>query len=165
MRFILRQKLFSLRDVFQIKDEHDNLAFEVVSKLLTLKRTFIMRDAHEREVAKIKRKFFSIRPTLNLTFADGSTALLRKKFFSWWFTSKFYLSYQGRSILIVGDFLSHEYDFFIDDQPIASVSKKWFSFTDTYGVDIAAPKLAPLILSCVVIIDELQHSDNGYAGD
>ena len=78
MRFILRQKIFSLRDVFQIKNEHDELAFEIVSKLLSLRRTFIMQDPDEQLVAIIKRKIFSIRPTCFLTFNDGSKAKLEK---------------------------------------------------------------------------------------
>ena len=164
MRFILRQKIFSLRDVFHIKNEHDELAFEIVSKLLSLRRTFIMQDTQEQQVDIIKRKIFAIRPTFYLTFNDGSKAKLRKKFFSW-FGSKYYLNYNGQDILIVGDFLAHEYDFLIDEQPIASVSKAWFSFTDTYGVDIAKPNHVPLILSSVVIIDELQHNEDNLSGD
>ena len=164
MRFILRQKIFSLRDVFQIKDENDEPAYEIVSKILALRRTFVMRDRDENEVAVIKRKIFAIRPTFYLTFADGSKALLKKKFFSW-FSSKYFLNFNGQDIVILGDFLEHEYDFLIDDEPIASVSKKWFSWTDTYGVDLADEKIAPLVLACVVIIDEVQHNQDNVSSD
>ncbi|QOL26987.1 LURP-one-related family protein [Thalassotalea sp. LPB0316] len=164
MRYILRQKIFSLRDVFRIKDENDELAFEIVSKILALRRTFVMRDHNENEVVTIKRKIFAIRPTFYLSFVDGTHALLKKKFFTW-FSSKYYLNFNGQDIVIIGDFLDHEYDFLIDDQAIASVSKKWFSWTDTYGVDVAEQQFAPLILASVVIIDEVQHNKDNVSSD
>jgi hypothetical protein len=42
---------------------------------------------------------------------------------------------------------------------VAEVSKKWFAFTDTYGVDIADGEDAVLILASTVVIDMIAHPD------
>ena len=56
-----------------------------------------------------------------------------------------------------GDFLHHEYAFRRSAGTIARVSKKWFSFRDTYGVEIAADQDDILILAATVVIDMACH--------
>ena len=52
-----------------------------------------------------------------------------------------------------GDFFDHEYRFTRDGRTAAEVSKRWFGFRDTYGVDIAEGENDVLILACTVVID------------
>ncbi|WP_153557641.1 LURP-one-related/scramblase family protein [Roseimaritima sediminicola] len=58
-----------------------------------------------------------------------------------------------------GDYFDHEYQFTRDGRPVASVSKKLFSFTDSYGVEIAEGEDDVLILACVIVIDLCSHDD------
>jgi uncharacterized protein YxjI len=41
------------------------------------------------------------------------------------------------------------------------VSKQWFSWTDTYGIDIAAGEDDILLLASAVVVDEACHPDDG----
>lgn len=59
-----------------------------------------------------------------------------------------------------GDFLDHEYQLTRHGQPVASVSKKWWSFSDTYGVDIIEGEDDVLIFASTVVIDMACHSDD-----
>jgi uncharacterized protein YxjI len=59
-----------------------------------------------------------------------------------------------------GDFLDHEYAFERQGVPVAQVSKQWFSWTDTYGVDIADEGDAVLILAAAVVIDMVCHQES-----
>ena len=43
---------------------------------------------------------------------------------------------------------------------IAEVSKRWFSFSDTYGVDIADGEDSVLLLASTVVIDMVCHADH-----
>jgi len=52
-----------------------------------------------------------------------------------------------------------EYTFTRADQVVAEVSKRWFSFTDTYGVDIQEGEDDVLILASTVVIDMVCHGD------
>jgi uncharacterized protein YxjI len=58
-----------------------------------------------------------------------------------------------------GDFIDHEYEFMLHGQPVARVSKKWFSFADTYGVETFPGADDVLILASTVVIDAACHPD------
>ena len=58
-----------------------------------------------------------------------------------------------------GDFLDHEYAFTQQGRIVAAVSKAWFSFADTYGVDIAEGENDVLLLASTVVIDLCCHPD------
>jgi uncharacterized protein YxjI len=60
-----------------------------------------------------------------------------------------------------GDFLDHEYVFNRDGSPVAAVSKQWFSWSDTYGVDIEHGEDDIVILASTVVIDMACHADKG----
>jgi uncharacterized protein YxjI len=60
-----------------------------------------------------------------------------------------------------GDFLDHEYTFRRGDRTVATVSKRWFSWTDTYGVEIADGEDPVLILASAVVVDQACHPDDG----
>ena len=59
-----------------------------------------------------------------------------------------------------GSFTDHEYEFTRGGGAVAEVSKRWFSWTDTYGVDIARGQDDVLILASTVVIDLCCHGDD-----
>ncbi|HTE06445.1 MAG TPA: hypothetical protein VK824_09630, partial [Planctomycetota bacterium] len=59
-----------------------------------------------------------------------------------------------------GSFTDHEYEFRRHDELVATVSKRWFALTDSYGVDIADGEDAVLILASTVVIDMACHPDH-----
>ena len=44
---------------------------------------------------------------------------------------------------------------------VATVSKRWFSWTDTYGIEIAPGEDPVLILASAVVVDQSCHPDDG----
>ena len=58
-----------------------------------------------------------------------------------------------------GSFMDMEYTFERGGRKVAEVSKRWFSWTDTYGVDIADGEDDVLILASTVVIDMICHAD------
>ncbi|HWI57253.1 MAG TPA: hypothetical protein VNZ22_08500, partial [Bacillota bacterium] len=59
-----------------------------------------------------------------------------------------------------GSFMDMEYAFERGGRTVAEVSKRWFSWADTYGVDIAEGQDDVLILASTVVIDLVCHGDN-----
>lgn len=43
---------------------------------------------------------------------------------------------------------------------MATVSKRWFTWTDTYGIEIADGEDPVLILASAVVVDMVCHGDN-----
>jgi len=60
-----------------------------------------------------------------------------------------------------GGFSDHEYVFTRSRKPIARVSKEWFTWSDTCGVDVDQQDdiLGILILASTVVIDMCCHRD------
>ena len=57
-----------------------------------------------------------------------------------------------------GDFLDHEYEFTRGGRTVAAVSKRWFSWTDTYGIDVVEGEDPVLILASAIVVDQACHS-------
>ena len=59
-----------------------------------------------------------------------------------------------------GDFLDYEYSLTRGGRTVATVSKKWFAWSDTYAVEVAEGEDAVLILAATVVIDMVCHDDD-----
>lgn len=160
MRFVMKQKIFSLRDSFEIFNENDELAYVAKGGFFSIRKGLTLKDHTEHEVAKIKQKLIAWKPTFFITLNSGQRCKIKKCFFPL-FTSRFLVSLPNADVMIDGDFFAHEYRFTVGGEEIACVSKRWFSFGDTYGVDIKYPEDVELILSCVAVIDMVMHDDSG----
>ncbi len=58
-----------------------------------------------------------------------------------------------------GKFLDREYTFSRSGRTVATVSQRWFTWADTYGVDIVDGEDEVLILASTVVIDMACHGD------
>jgi uncharacterized protein YxjI len=66
----------------------------------------------------------------------------------------------GDDLEAKGSFLDHDYTFERAGRTVATVSKRWFSIRDTYGIDIADGENDVLILASAVVIDLCSHPDD-----
>jgi hypothetical protein len=65
----------------------------------------------------------------------------------------------GGELEAQGDILNHEYEIKSGGQVVATVSKRWFTIRDTYGIAIAPGQDTLLLLCAAVCIDELSEAD------
>lgn len=78
---------------------------------------------------------------------------MNKQLFSF-FKHVFYVDVPGPDDLIAeGDFWDLEFTFTRGDTTVAQVSRQWFSWADTYGLDIAEGEDDVLILASTIVID------------
>ena len=71
-----------------------------------------------------------------------------------WFNKKFTLDVPGpNDYTIQGSFWDHEFTFERAGRIVATVSKKYWSWTDTYGVDIQDGEDEESILATCIVID------------
>jgi uncharacterized protein YxjI len=159
MRYIMRQKLFSWGDDFFIKDESGRDAFFVDGKAFSFGNQLSFQDLTGNELAFIKQRLLAWGPTYEIYRAGQLYAVVKKELFTF-FNCRFSVDVPGPDDLeAAGDFLDHEYEFNRDGTPVAGVSKQWFSWSDTYGVDIAAGEDDILILASTVVIDMACHDE------
>jgi uncharacterized protein YxjI len=160
----MRQKMISLGEDFTIEDGDGNPAYEVDGKVMTLRETFELKDLKGNVVATIRGKLVSIRQKMDILRDDAVAATVTKALFSP-FRDKFHVEVaDGDDLTIDGSILDHEYTIERGGDAVAQVSKRWFSFTDTYGIDIADGQDDALILAIAVALDEMAHDPDEGRG-
>ena len=157
MRYLMRQKLFSFGDDFVIKDETGRDAFYVDGRAFSIGDKLSFQDMNGNELAFIRQKLLAWGPTYEI-YRDGQLfAVIKQKIWTL-FRNHFSVDVNADGpgpgdLEAQGDFLDHEYTLTRDNQPVATISKRWFTLTDTYGVDIAQGEDDILILVCTVVVD------------
>jgi uncharacterized protein YxjI len=112
-----------------------------------------------REVAVIDQQVLSLGSKYEI-IRDGKTVAVVKKHLFTLFRARFTVDVPGPDDLEAqGNFLDHEYTFERGGREVARVSKKWFSFADTYAIDIDDGEDDVLIIASAIVIDLVSHPD------
>jgi uncharacterized protein YxjI len=160
MRYLMKQKLFSFGDDFVIRDENGNDVFFVDGKVFSLRKQLSFQDMKGNELAFIRQKLLSLGTTYEISRGDRPYATVHKELFTF-FKCSFTVDVEGPGDLEAkGNLTDHEYEFVRGGAVVAVVSKRWFSFSDTYGVDVAEGEDPILILASTVVIDMACHEDS-----
>jgi uncharacterized protein YxjI len=155
----MKQKLFAMGDDFIIRDAAGNDAFFVDGKVFTLGHQLSFQDMQRRELVYIKQKLLALGPTYELYRAGELVAIIKKEIFTF-FHCTFSVDVPGPDDFVAeGDFSDHEYVISRGRRPVATVSKQWFTLTDTYGVDVVDGEDAVLLLASTVVVDMACHPD------
>jgi uncharacterized protein YxjI len=110
---------------------------------------------------KIRQELFHLHATYNLLSArsndsDRQLAVLKQKFA--FLQKKFKIeSIYGEYALEGLDIFAHAFTLTKNGRTAAIVSKKFFSLSDTYGVEIAGDEDQSFILALVIIIDQVLY--------
>jgi uncharacterized protein YxjI len=151
--YLIRERLVRLGEDSDITDEQGRPLFHVDGKVLTLHDRLVIRDTEGREVAQVQRKLVALRPTYEVTVAGQEAAEVRKHLFSP-FGDRFTIDVPGPDDLEMrGDLFDHEFTIRRGGEEVATVSKRWLSFRDTYAVDIAPGQDDLVILASVLALD------------
>lgn len=157
MRFQMKQKLFALGSDFVIRDDDERDRYFVDGKALSLGAKLSFQDMEGRELAFIQQKLLAWGPTYEI-FRDGERAAVVTKELFTFFRCTFTVDVPGPDDLMAeGNFTDHEYVFQRGERVVASVSKEWFAWSDSYGVDLAPGEDPVLILASTVVIDMACH--------
>jgi len=160
MRYVMKQKLFCWGDDFTIKDEQGQDVFFVDGKAFSIGEKLSFQDMAGNELAFIRQKLLAWGPTYEIYRGSELAAVVKKHLFTF-LNCKFTVDVPGPDDLEAeGNFLDHEYRFTRGGRIVATVSKQWFSWTDTYGVEVADGEDDVLILASTVVIDMVCHGDD-----
>jgi len=155
----MHQKWFSWGDDFHIKDSNGVDLFLVDGHTFSVGDKFSFQDANGNELASIAQRLLSWGPTYGIHVRDKLYATVKKKMFTL-FKCKFEVDMPGPDDLEASDdFLDHKYAFSLHGSTVARASKRWFRWTDTYGIDVANGDDL-LILASAVAIDLVCHDSD-----
>ena len=160
MRYVMRQKLLSLADNFTIKNEQEQDVFLVKGKLFSFGDKLSFQDLAGNELVYIDQRLLNWSPTYELWKQGELLAVVKRELFSF-IHHRFTVDVPGPNDLEAeGDFLDHEYTITRGDSVVATVSKRWFSWTDTYGIEVADGEDDVLVLATAVVVDMVCHDDS-----
>jgi len=161
VRYVLKQKLLSWGDDYYIRDDQGQEVYLVDGKVFSLGGQLSFKDLAGNELAYIRQKLLKLSPTYEIHRDGKVAAVVQKKLFAL-FHHRFTVDVPGPDDLEAkGDFLDHEYVFKRGDREVATVSKRWLSLRDTYGIEIANGEDDVLILASAVVVDQACHPDDG----
>jgi uncharacterized protein YxjI len=160
----MKQKFWSWGDDFTIKDEDGRNAFFIDGKAFSWGNKLSFQDMDGHELLYISQKLLSWKPTYELYYRGDLYAKVIKEFS--WFKQKFKLDVPGpNDYTITGSFWNHEYFFERGGGTVATVSKEFWSWSDTYGIDIVRGEDDVIILATCVVIDLVCHDDDNDDDD
>ena len=163
-RYKIRQKMFSIGDDFWIEDQAGQKVFKVDGKVLRIRKTLVFEDLKGKKLAQIQQRLLTIRDTMVVDDPDGNELAVIKKALITPLRDRWSVKLKnGQDLDVQGSILDHEYSIKHEGRKIAEVSKKWFSFTDTYGVEIDPGQNDILVLAVAIAIDMMAHPDQKKA--
>mgnify|MGYP001140266652 CR=1 FL=1 len=157
MKMYIKQKVFSLKDKFNIMDEHGNNLYSVQGKVFSMGKRLYIFDSNSKEVAFLKQKLWSLLPRFEVYIKGKKGAEVIRRFS--FLTPKYLV--EGPNWNINGDFWAHNYEVSQNEEIIVKVNKKLFSWGDSYELDIKESNNEILALCTVLAIDAdiAIHSD------
>ena len=160
MRYLMKQRFFSLGGAFHIKDEKGRDVFSVEGAPFSFGHQLTFYDMAGDELAFIRQKLLSWGPTYEVYRQGQLFAVVKKELFSF-FRHVFTVDVPGPDDLLAeGDFWDLEFTFSRGDRTVARVSRQWFSWADTYGVEIVDGEDDILILASTIVIDMVRADSN-----
>jgi len=149
MRLFVKQKVLTLAPQFSIKDEWGNDRYFVQGKVFSPSSRMQIFDSRGQEVALIYRRLFQFLPRFVLEIGGQPVAEIVKEFS--FFRPKYRV--EGSNLRVDGDFWSHEYSLYEGGYAIMHISKQWFTWGDSYMLDIYDDRCELLALGVVLAID------------
>lgn len=156
MKLYMKQKVFSFRDRFYIKDEYEQDKYYVEGELFSWGKKLHVYDLSGKEVAFIQQKVLSWLPKFYVYIEDVMIAEIVKELT--FFKPKY--SIQGLDWEVSGDFWAHDYEIYDRNELVVSISKEWFRWGDSYVLDIEDNQNEVHALAVVLAIDAVLAAQN-----
>lgn len=157
MKLYFKQRVFSWFDSYDIYDENNNILYSIEGQF-AWGHCLRIYDTAGNEVGCVKERVLTFLPCFEIYGAgDVYLGCIQKEFSL--FTPRYDIDYNGWHV--EGDFM--EWDYTIEDasgRRIATVSKEFFHWTDTYLIDAADDRDALNVLMFVLAIDAEKCSRN-----
>ena len=160
-RYKIRQKLFSIGDDFWIENQEGRKVYKVDGKVLRIRKTLVLEDLNGKKLCQIQERLLAIKDTMVVEDPDGRDMAVIKKALIAPLGDRWDVNVKnGPDLDVQGNILDHEYSITQGRRKVAEVSKKWFSLTDTYGVEIDSGQNDILILAVAIAIDVMAHDED-----
>ena len=150
----MKQKVFSLRGRFSIQDQQEQDVYLVEGSFMKLPKTFSISTVDGEEVAVITKKMLSLLPKFFIE-VDGETLTIEKSFT--FFKDRYTID--AADLEIDGDWWDMDFEIKRHSEVVGSVEKKWFTFGDSYEIQVFDPDIEKILIALVVAIDCVKEDE------
>ena len=149
MKLLIKQRVFSWTDTYDIYDEYGNVRYFVKGDFFSIGHRLRVYDAAQNEIGMVQEKLLHFLPTCEV-YAEGQFyGTVSKKLTL--LRPKYTVDYKGWQV--EGNMIGWEYDAFAGGVPVMHISKEIFHWGDTYVIDIADSADEIMALMLVLAID------------
>ena len=156
MKLYIKQHVFTFGDKFSIYDSAGNECYYVEGEIFTFGKKLHLYDISGKKLSYIEQQLFTFLPRYCIERNGCVIAEVVKEFT--FFKQEY--SVEGLGWQVHGDFWDHTYEVTGGGRTIASVSKRWFTWGDTYEIDIADGLDEVMALAVVLVIDACIEAAN-----
>lgn len=156
MKYVIREKIFTLTNKFHIKDINGVNRYRVVGRFFTLGNKLNIYDEFGNNLIYIRQKIFRLLAEYHIYSNSKKLAVLKKNISI--LRPRITIDSIYGDLQIDGDILRHEFNIIRDNRSIARVSKRWISISDSYVVDIDQFENQEFILSLVIVLDQIFYN-------
>jgi len=148
-KLYIKQKVFSLSGKFTVKDQQEKDVYYVEGSFMKIPKSFSIMNTTRDEVATITKKVFSFLPKFFVE-VNGQEVVTIKKELSF-FKARYTIDAAG--IEVHGNWWDMDFQIVHHGEVVGNVSKEWFTWGDSYKVQIVNEEMEPIIIALVVAID------------
>lgn len=148
MKLFIKQRLFTMKERFEIIDDKQEMVYMAEADFFTLGKKLRVFDRAEQEVIFIEQELWSFLPHYKVSYKGTPFAEVKARFS---FRPKYEIIGPGWEV--EGNMTAHEYRVLSGEKAIATISKQWFSWSDYYGIDVYAEEDVLPVLAIVLAID------------
>ena len=149
MKLLIKQRVFSWSDTYDIYDEFENPKYYVEAEIFSWGHQLHVYDHSGNEVGIIHEKVFSFLPEFSIEIQGETVGTIYKNFT--FFKNNYEVDFKGWKV--EGNYTGWNYDVYDGDELILNISKKLFAWGDTYVLDFADEKDEINGLLLVIAID------------
>jgi uncharacterized protein YxjI len=156
MKLLIKQRVFSWTDTYDVYDEYENPVYYVKAEFFSLTHQLHVYDASGREVGIVKQRLFALLPTFDIVIDGYDYGTVQRKFTL--LKPKYDIDYKGWRC--EGDFLNWNYEVFSGNEPVVYITKEWFHWGDTYVLDVRYEQDEVMALMLAIAIDAANCTQN-----
>ena len=157
MKLYIRQKVFSWKDKFTVKDFDGRDVYQVEGEFFSLGKKLHIYDMSGNEVAFIQQKVLSFLPRYYVYVGDNQVAEIVKKFT--FLRPKYEVL--GLNWHVEGDFFAHNYVITDGNSMVVEINKEWMTWGDCYELNISPNANEIIALATVLAIDCATETNGG----
>lgn len=158
MTLYIKQKVFSFTDRYNIYTEDEQAVYEVYRKPFTWGAQIHINDLAGNEVLFIKRKVTFLLAEYEIYEGQTLRAVVNQEFSM--FRPRLTISSPDGQLELEGQAFGMNFSILRSGYEMGSIEKAWFTFGDSYRLEVRNAVDAPFFCALVIAIDNCLHNDN-----